>query len=333
MNVARKIVEALLEGGIDRRSFLKIGGVAVDLVESVAVLQKLARKLYLDDSDFVVDGCAEVSEVLKAACDRLGIPCELKFGYVTDDTGADIEHSWLVVDGELFDPVAFAVGWKGTNYREDARVADVLGGFQDSAFEWRVDQLLSESIAVDLDGTLAKDSGWKGPEHIGEPVKPMLDLVRKLLDDGEEVVIFTARAHDGKKSTKDYIRDWLKDNGLPDLEITNEKRPDMEKFYDDKAIEVAKNKGVSEAKISKRDSARYDQMAKTDPHGAEVERLGGKLIRPPLPSREKWNAMLAAYAPGCGSPTTLPGTNGGTFPCGSRVDGIQSFCPHCQPGI
>lgn len=104
-------------------------------------------------------------------------------------------------------------------------------------------EALLESVAVDLDGTLAKDTGWKGTDHIGEPIKPMLDLVKKLIDDGEEVVIFTARAHDGKKSTKDYIRDWLKDHDLPDLEITNEKRPDMEKFYDDKAVAVEKNKG------------------------------------------------------------------------------------------
>jgi hypothetical protein len=103
--------------------------------------------------------------------------------------------------------------------------------------------LYGESVAVDLDGTLAKDSGWKGAEYIGEPVQPMLDLVKKLLDDGEEVVIFTARVHDGEKSTKEHIRDWLKDHDLPDLEITNEKRPDMEKFYDDKAVAVEKNRG------------------------------------------------------------------------------------------
>lgn len=112
-------------------------------------------------------------------------------------------------------------------------------------------EALLESVAVDLDGTLAKDNGWKGAEHIGEPIKPMLDLVRKLLDDGEEVVIFTARVHDGEKSTKEHIAQWLKDHGLPDLEITNEKRPDMEKFYDDKAVAVEKNKGVSES-VTKR---------------------------------------------------------------------------------
>lgn len=112
--------------------------------------------------------------------------------------------------------------------------------------EWQDSHRLPESVAVDLDGTLAKDTGWKGTDHIGEPVPEMLQLVHNLLDDGEEVVIFTARVHDGKKSTEKYIRDWLKKHDLPDdLEITNEKRPDMEKFYDDKAVEVKKNKGLS----------------------------------------------------------------------------------------
>jgi 2'-5' RNA ligase len=72
-----------------------------------------------------------------------------------------------------------------------------------------------------------------------------------------------------------------------------------------------------------------DELAKTDPHAATVMAGGGTLIRPPLPSREKWNAMLAAYAPGCGSPTPYPGT-GSKVPCGSTVEGKQFLCPYCE---
>jgi hypothetical protein len=136
--------------------------------------------------------------------------------------------------GETYIKKDYPEDWVPATGREARRVVQMFKRLQ------------QESIAVDLDGTLARDSGWKGPEHIGKPIKPMLDLVQKLLDDGEEVVIFTARCHDGKSSTKDYVKQWLKDNGLPDLEVTNEKRPDMEKFYDDKAVEVETNKGVSE---------------------------------------------------------------------------------------
>jgi 2'-5' RNA ligase len=73
-----------------------------------------------------------------------------------------------------------------------------------------------------------------------------------------------------------------------------------------------------------------DELAKTDPQAATVMAAGGTLIRPPLPSREKWNAMLAAYAPGCGSPTPYPGT-GSQVPCGSTVEGKLFLCPHCEP--
>lgn len=136
-----------------------------------------------------------------------------------------------------------------------------------------VEGLLDEAVAVDLDGTLAKDSGWKGPEHIGEPVKPMLDLVKKLLDDGEEVVIFTARVHDGEKSTKEHIAQWLKDHDLPALEITNEKRPDMEKFYDDKAVAVEKNKGVEEALLLESPKMKTLEKNKVDLEPDERKRV------------------------------------------------------------
>lgn len=45
----------------------------------------------------------------------------------------------------------------------------------------------------DLDGTLAKYDGWKGIDHIGEPVEPMVDLIRKMHDEGKVVKILTAR--------------------------------------------------------------------------------------------------------------------------------------------
>lgn len=45
----------------------------------------------------------------------------------------------------------------------------------------------------DLDGTLAKYDGWRGVDHVGEPVKPMVDLVKRMYDEGEAVKIMTAR--------------------------------------------------------------------------------------------------------------------------------------------
>ena len=39
-------------------------------------------------------------------------------------------------------------------------------------------------VGVDLDGTLAQYDGWKGVDHIGDPVPKMLERVRNWLADG-----------------------------------------------------------------------------------------------------------------------------------------------------
>lgn len=97
------------------------------------------------------------------------------------------------------------------------------------------------TIAVDLDGTLASYDGWNGAEHIGEPIKPMLRLVRLWTSEGKKVVIFTARAADKKNIP--IVKEWLKKHNLGDLEVTNVKTPDIGEFYDDKAFHVVKNTG------------------------------------------------------------------------------------------
>jgi hypothetical protein len=97
-------------------------------------------------------------------------------------------------------------------------------------------------IGVDLDGTLAHYDRWRGPEHIGEPVKPMLERVKTWLTEGRVVKIFTARAQSSINIP--YIQLWLKQVGLPDLEITNVKDFGMTELWDDRCIQVVKNAGV-----------------------------------------------------------------------------------------
>lgn len=48
-------------------------------------------------------------------------------------------------------------------------------------------------IAVDFDGTLAHYGTWVGPDHLGEPIAPMVERVKRWLTEGHEVRIFTAR--------------------------------------------------------------------------------------------------------------------------------------------
>lgn len=135
----------------------------------------------------------------------------------------------------------------------------------------------------DLDGTLAKYDGWKGIDHIGEPVKPMVDLIKRMHSEGKVVKIMTARiaprlcgethaqgcrcghceeeagkppilqeqylvelSKDGmtvKRRASDYIRDWCADNIGFIPEIVYQKDHLMLELYDDRVKQVVPNEG------------------------------------------------------------------------------------------
>jgi len=94
---------------------------------------------------------------------------------------------------------------------------------------------------VDLDGTLAYYNRASSYERIGAPVPAMLALVKKMINNGIRVKIFTARVQDPEQVL--IIQKWLKDNGLPELEITNVKDFNMQRLYDDRCIQVERNTG------------------------------------------------------------------------------------------
>jgi len=96
-------------------------------------------------------------------------------------------------------------------------------------------------IGVDLDGTLAHDTGWHGPDQIGPPIPEMLARVQNWLIEGRRVKIFTARATVPQQIPP--IREWLRKHGLPELEVTNVKDFGCIEIYDDRAVEVIHNTG------------------------------------------------------------------------------------------
>jgi hypothetical protein len=101
-------------------------------------------------------------------------------------------------------------------------------------------------IGVDLDGTLAIDTGrqlWdsEGRPRIGRPVDEMVARIKGWVADGCTVKIFTARASSPAQVAG--IRVWLAACGLPDLEITNVKDLNMVELWDDRCVQVAPNTG------------------------------------------------------------------------------------------
>lgn len=102
-------------------------------------------------------------------------------------------------------------------------------------------------IGIDLDGTLARYDGWKGIEHIGEPIPLMTERVREWQRQGRDMKIFTARvsvAEPEKAEVIAHIHAWLASNGLPILEVTNIKDFGMIELWDDRAIQVQINTGL-----------------------------------------------------------------------------------------
>lgn len=102
-------------------------------------------------------------------------------------------------------------------------------------------------IGVDLDGTLAHYDGWKGVEHIGEPIPAMVERVKRWLEQGRNVRIFTARVcgDDGRDlfAVRRIIEAWCVQHIGRVLPITNVKDYDMMGLWDDRAVRVEKNTG------------------------------------------------------------------------------------------
>lgn len=108
-------------------------------------------------------------------------------------------------------------------------------------------------IGVDLDGTLAEYDGFKGPGIIGKPIATMVERIKEWLRDGIEVRIFTARvSHDGTPQRVDdahmaraAIEVWCREHIGRPLRVTNIKDYEMWQLWDDRAVQVLTNAGVS----------------------------------------------------------------------------------------
>ena len=97
-------------------------------------------------------------------------------------------------------------------------------------------------LGVDLDSTLAYHEEGSGVDSIGEPIQPMLRRVKKALEAGRTVKIFTARASDPQQIPK--VQAWCAKHGLGKLDVTNVKDPSCEEIWDDRAFHVVKNHGL-----------------------------------------------------------------------------------------
>lgn len=112
-------------------------------------------------------------------------------------------------------------------------------------------------IGVDLDGTLAHYEGWKGSEHIGEPIPAMVERIKRWAKEGMPVKIVTARVYCGESGSdaadgeryrdaqyaRALIEKWcLKHIGFM-IPVTCCKDYGMITLWDDRAVRVVINTG------------------------------------------------------------------------------------------
>ena len=105
---------------------------------------------------------------------------------------------------------------------------------------------------VDFDGTLVVEAYGNNI-----PVMPMVEMVKKWLADGEDVIIFTARGW--QQNVEDFC---VKHFGKP-LPITNVKQRGMSTWYDDRCVQVERDTGriLDAAKLAKENELLRKQNA------------------------------------------------------------------------
>lgn len=112
-----------------------------------------------------------------------------------------------------------------------------------------------KKIAVDLDGTWATYTGWKGANHIGTPVAEVTRRIVAALARDFDIVVFTARvANDSRAVVVAPITSWvietLRAAGVDRetierrVTISAIKTMDITEIWDDRAVGIAKNQGA-----------------------------------------------------------------------------------------
>ncbi len=126
-------------------------------------------------------------------------------------------------------------------------------------------------IGVGLDGTLAYLEGPIDPQHIGLPVPDMLARVLDWIDHGHTVKVFTPRACEEEGVA--LVEQWMRDHGLPEMEVTCEKDLHMLEVWDNRSIQIIPNTGkpVGESRIE-RDRPRQQMNPESMPEADDSEK-------------------------------------------------------------
>jgi hypothetical protein len=99
-----------------------------------------------------------------------------------------------------------------------------------------------KSVAVDVDGVLARYNGWKGVREIGKPIDGAREFLAKLQEKWR-VIIHSTRLSESVNSDYDrwelagYVAGWLMGHDLPFDEVWTEGgKPKAVAYVDDRGV-------------------------------------------------------------------------------------------------
>jgi hypothetical protein len=101
---------------------------------------------------------------------------------------------------------------------------------------------MKKIVAVDVDGVLAQYDGWKGIDHIGDPILGAVEFTRDL-SAYVDVLIFTSRCCEelNKPEKAHLLRDrlvkWLDQHGFTYADVyVGQGKPPASAYIDDRAV-------------------------------------------------------------------------------------------------
>lgn len=88
--------------------------------------------------------------------------------------------------------------------------------------------------AFDLDGTICTKTE-DGNYHLAQPYRLMIEIVNRLYDRGNKIIIYTARGMYSKTDRSDFTKNQLKDWGVQYHELYS--KPGADIYIDDLSIQ------------------------------------------------------------------------------------------------
>jgi hypothetical protein len=114
---------------------------------------------------------------------------------------------------------------------------------------------MRKTVCVDLDGVLARYDGWKGEDHIGEPVPGAAEFTH-FLSRFARVVVFTTRVKADladrlpgttPEQLAERVKAWLDEHGFDYDEVyQGQGKPIAAAYIDDRAVRLPTNPGLAD---------------------------------------------------------------------------------------